>query len=72
MVAPGESTTESYFLSDFSIYSSSKELGITSFQIFAGVDNVFNKAYRNHLATNRGMILSEPGRNVFIKLVMKF
>lgn len=71
-IAVGEATTQSYFLSDFSLYSASKEIGIASFQLFSGVDNVFNKSYRNHLATNRGMILVEPGRNVFVKLVMRF
>jgi len=71
-IATGETTTESYFLSDFSLYSAAKEYGATSFQLFAGVDNVFNKSYRNHLATNRGMIQTEPGRNVFVKLVIRF
>jgi hemoglobin/transferrin/lactoferrin receptor protein len=71
-IAVGETATESYFLSDFSLYSASKEFGVTSFQLFAGVDNVFNKSYRNHLATNRGMVLAEPGRNVFLKVVMRF
>jgi outer membrane receptor protein involved in Fe transport len=71
-IAIGETATDSYFLSDFSLYSASKELGVTSFQLFAGVDNVFNKSYRNHLATNRGMILAEPGRNVWLKVVMRF
>jgi hemoglobin/transferrin/lactoferrin receptor protein len=71
-IAPGETATDGYFLSDCSIYSVTKEIGITSFQLFAGVDNVFNKSYRNHLATNRGLILAEPGRNVYIKIVMRF
>ena len=71
-IAAGETATESYWLSDFSLYSASRQFGATSFQLFAGVDNVFNESYRNHLATNRGMILTEPGRNVFLKLVMKF
>jgi len=71
-IAIGETATDSYFISDFSLYSVAKEFGVTSFQLFAGVDNVFNKSYRNHLATNRGLILTEPGRNVFVKLVMRF
>ena len=71
-IAIGETATESYFVSDFSLYSAAREFGITSFQLFAGVDNVFNKSYRNHLATNRGIILTEPGRNVFVKVIMKF
>jgi outer membrane receptor protein involved in Fe transport len=71
-IAIGETATEGYFLSDFSLFSASKEYGVASFQLFAGVDNVFNQSYRNHLATNRGMILTEPGRNVFLKIVMRF
>ncbi|MFH0762189.1 MAG: TonB-dependent receptor [Bacteroidota bacterium] len=71
-IAEGELESDSYFLSDVAIYSAPKELGITSFQLFAGVDNLFNESYRNHLATNRGLIVSEPGRNLFVKLVMRF
>lgn len=71
-IAEGELESDSYFLSDFAIYSAPKEMGITSFQLFAGVDNLFNESYRNHLATNRGLIVSEPGRNIFVKLVMRF
>jgi hemoglobin/transferrin/lactoferrin receptor protein len=71
-IAAGETATDPCFLSDFALYSSPAEIGLTSFQLFTGVDNVFNKSYRNHLATNRGMILAEPGRNVFLKLVIRF
>jgi len=71
-IAEGETASEHYFLSDFAIYSAPRELGITSFQLFAGVDNVFNTSYQNHLATNRGMIRVEPGRNIFVRLVMRF
>jgi hemoglobin/transferrin/lactoferrin receptor protein len=71
-IADGETATEHYFLSDFAVYSAPRELGITSFQLFAGVDNVFNASYRNHLATNRGLVRAEPGRNIFIRLVMRF
>jgi hemoglobin/transferrin/lactoferrin receptor protein len=71
-IAPGEKETDGYFLSDVALYSAQKELGIASFQLFAGVDNLFNASYRNHLATNRGMVVAEPGRNVFVKVVMRF
>ncbi len=71
-IAPGEKESDGYFLSDVAVYSARKEFGITSFQLFAGVDNLFNASYRNHLATNRGMIVAEPGRNVFVKMVMRF
>ncbi|HBB90758.1 MAG TPA: hypothetical protein DC042_03340 [Bacteroidales bacterium] len=72
MIAPGEKESDGYFLSDVALYSARKEIGITSFQLFAGVDNLFNASYRNHLATNRGMVVAEPGRNVFVKMVMRF
>jgi hemoglobin/transferrin/lactoferrin receptor protein len=71
-VATGEKETGGYFLTDVAINSSPIKVGVTSFQMFAGVDNLFNKAYRNHLATNRGLITAEPGRNLFIKLVINF
>jgi len=71
-IAVGETATDSYFLSNLSLYTASKTLGGTSFQLFAGVDNLFDQSYRNHLATNRGLILTEPGRNVFVKLVVKY
>jgi hemoglobin/transferrin/lactoferrin receptor protein len=71
-VVAGEAVTEGYFVSDLSLYSMPAQFGIASFQLFAGVDNIFNKSYVNHLATNRGMVLVEPGRNVFLKIKMGF
>ncbi len=71
-VAPGEIETEAYMISEASIYSLPKQFGLATFQIFAGVDNIFNKSYVNHLATNRGLVTAEPGRNVFIKIKMNF
>jgi len=71
-VAAGETETDGYFLTDIALYSTPMTMGITSFQLFTGVDNLFNASYRNHLATNRGLITAEPGRNIFIKLVMNF
>ena len=71
-VAAGEKPTEGYWLTDVAVYSFQKQLGIATFQVFAGVDNLFNASYRNHLATNRGLIVAEPGRNVFVKLLMRF
>jgi outer membrane receptor protein involved in Fe transport len=36
--------------------------------MFGGVENILNKAYREYLSTNRGIIKDEPGRNFFLKL----
>ncbi len=71
-IAPGETKTDGYFISEASLYSVPKQFGVATFQLFAGVDNIFNKSYVNHLATNRGFILVEPGRNVFLKIKMNF
>jgi outer membrane receptor protein involved in Fe transport len=48
------------------------KLSSTNFRIFTGVENVFDKAYRNHLSTTRGTIKIEPGRNIFFKLAVEF
>jgi outer membrane receptor protein involved in Fe transport len=71
-IAPGETETEGYMISEASVYSLPKQFGLATFQIFAGVGNIFNKSYVNHLATNRGLVTAEPGRNVFIKIKMNF
>lgn len=71
-IALGESATEAYWISDFTLFSVPKKLGLAQFQLFFGVDNLFNAEYVNHLATNRGIIKTEPGRNVFVKLKMTF
>ncbi|MBN2571373.1 MAG: TonB-dependent receptor [Ignavibacteriales bacterium] len=71
-VSDGELTTPGYAV--FSFYLSSKllDFNFTDLQIFAGVENIFDKSYRNHLSTFRGIIKSEPGRNVFAKIKIGF
>jgi hemoglobin/transferrin/lactoferrin receptor protein len=71
-VAPGEIFTPGYVY--FDLYLSSKEFNIKgiTYQLFGGVENLTNKAYRNHLATNRGSVTVEPGRNIFIKASIGF
>jgi len=39
-------------------------------QLFAGVENILDKNFRNHLSTNRGSITVEPGRNIYLKTVI--
>ena len=41
-------------------------------QLFTGVENIFDRAYRNHLSTNRGLIALEPGRNIFAKIKLSW
>jgi len=47
-------------------------LGKTGLQIFAGIDNITNTSYANHLSTNRGSISVEPGRNFYIRMNFSF
>jgi len=71
-IAAGENASPGYYISDFTLFSVPRQVGPASFQFFTGVNNVFNRDYVNHLATNRGLINVEPGRNVYIKLQMRF
>ena len=66
-VAQGELKTPGYAYFDF--YANIKSLALWNLQscFYFGVENLTNKAYRNHLATNRGFITAEPGRNFSFK-----
>lgn len=67
-VAAGELKTPGYLTYDLQLVSTNLKLGFNSLQIASGIDNITNYSYRYHLASNRGLITSEPGRNYFIKL----
>jgi hemoglobin/transferrin/lactoferrin receptor protein len=41
-------------------------------QFFAGIDNLLNHDYVYFLSTNRGAVLSEPGRNLYIRMNVRF
>jgi hemoglobin/transferrin/lactoferrin receptor protein len=68
-VATGEMTTPGYAVFDFQL--NTKRINFSSFgmKIFAGVENIFDKNYRDHLSTTRGSITVEPGRNFFVKII---
>jgi len=71
-VAFGEITTAGYVLFDLCLSSMAIDLNIINCKFFAGIENIFDKDYRNHLSTNRGLILSEPGRNFFVRANFTF
>ncbi len=58
----------------FNLYLSTEKFSLSSVDLkFAsGVENIFNKNYRDHLSTDRGLIKSEPGRNAFLKLELSW
>ncbi|MBN1925363.1 MAG: TonB-dependent receptor [Prolixibacteraceae bacterium] len=67
-VAPGEKETDGYVRFDLSLSSAEFDLSFIKLQLFAGVDNLTNTSYSNHLSTNRGDISIEPGRNAYVRL----
>lgn len=70
--APGEINTPGYAVFNASVSSMPFKLQYAVVQLFAGVENIFDKEYRNHLSSNRGLITIEPGRNLYAKLKLDF
>lgn len=66
-IAPGEINTSGYVVFDLNLNSSQLNFGFVGIKLSAGIENLFNKEYRNHLSTNRGLIICEPGRNFYFK-----
>lgn len=72
-LAEGETATDGYARLDFSLYTKRFPIGNICFiQGFAGVENITDTAYTNHLSTNRGSVSIEPGRNIFVRLNVSF
>lgn len=67
-IAAGEVTTPGYTYFNFMAGSYPIDFNFTKISLSAGIENIFDISYRNHLSSNRGLILSEPGRNIFVKL----
>jgi len=70
--AAGELNTPGYAVFNAGISSIPIKYKFFACQIFAGVENIFDKDYRNHLSSNRGLIVQEPGRNFYAKLKLDF
>jgi hemoglobin/transferrin/lactoferrin receptor protein len=71
-IAAGEKATGGFTRFDLALSSARIHLGETRLQLFAGVDNLTGQSYTNHLATNRGGISVEPGRNIYLRLNLAF
>jgi hemoglobin/transferrin/lactoferrin receptor protein len=67
-IAAGEIETPGYVYFNIGINSNPVKFGSINSRWFAGIENVLNKSYRNHLATNRGYITGEPGRDFYLKV----
>lgn len=66
--ASGENETAGYVVYNFNAHSMPLKFKSTHIQLFAGIDNIMDKAYKNHLYNNRGLNFYEPGRNFFAKV----
>lgn len=71
-VAPGEETTPGFTTFDIYLTTVPIDISLAKLQLFAGVENITDRLYRNHLATNRGLIRTEPGRNIFVKIKLSW
>lgn len=72
-IAAGEISTPGY--ATLNLYLTSMPININNYAritLNAGIENIFDKQYRNHLSTNRGLITSEPGRNFYVKANVEF
>ena len=68
MTALGETRSSGYSVFDIDAVTRSFTFAHFSFTARGGIQNIFNKAYHNHLSTLRGFVTSEPGRNFFLSL----
>jgi hemoglobin/transferrin/lactoferrin receptor protein len=66
--APGELPTPGYSIFNAELSSTPVSINNMPLSLFGGVENLFNKSYRNHLSTGRGSVTAEPGINFYIKL----
>ncbi len=67
-IATGETATAGHIIYNLDVHSGNIDLNNSQLQLFAGVDNIFNTAYLDHLSTTRGILKLEPGRNIYLKV----
>lgn len=66
--APGELSTPGYQYFNLNLSSLPLNFSMLDIRFFTGIENILNNEYRNHLSTNRGLITTEPGRNIYAKI----
>ncbi|HLP05745.1 MAG TPA: TonB-dependent receptor, partial [Paludibacter sp.] len=67
-IAPGETATPGHVVYNVDIHGGGIALNKTTLQMWAGVNNLFDAAYTDHLSSNRGIVKLEPGRNIYVKI----
>jgi len=66
-VAPGENPTNGHLIFNADLHTEKFRINRNYLRFFAGAENIFDKAYYNHLSTTRGVLRLEPGRNIYVK-----
>ncbi len=69
-VPASEERTPGYAVYNLDVTARQINLGIIKLNIYGGIKNILNRKYRNHLSTYRGISLTEPARNYYIKLII--
>ncbi len=71
-VAEGELETKGFAKFDLNLYSSLIDVDFAKVKFLGGIENIGDRSYSNHLATNRGSITIEPGRSFYVKMKVLF
>lgn len=72
LIAQGEIATPGYAIFNISLSTGYFNMQSVKLRVFSGVENLFNKEYRNHLSTYRGIIVTEPGFNFYFKTAVEW
>jgi outer membrane receptor protein involved in Fe transport len=67
-IVTAETATTGHIIYNINIHSGDIFLNNSKLELFAGVDNLLNTAYLDHLSTTRGILKLEPGRNIYLKV----
>jgi len=67
-IASGEEATDGYGIINLNLSSMPFVYQESQVQFFAGIHNLFDTEYTNHLSSNRGSVTVEPGRNFYVKV----
>jgi outer membrane receptor protein involved in Fe transport len=70
-IADWEYTTAGYTYFDIAMVSHRFYWSALQSRVMFGIDNILDKSYRNHLASNRGLVTAEPGRNFWIRVQLE-
>ncbi len=67
-IAQSETATDGHIIFSADAHSGNIELNNSHLEFFAGVNNILNTAYIDHLSSTRGILKLEPGRNIYLKV----